>query len=724
MTTIVLPAALAELKEQHRWVYWKYERSRTGKPTKVPYQPSGARASTDDASTWSAFDAVAAVADGFDGIGFILTDSNIAAFDLDKCRDPATGDVDDWAQALVDRANSYSEVTPSGTGLRIIGRGDGDGIHRKLRVGTNGASCEVYRKATRYITVTGSVHRDSGLANIDAVIDAVITELGGEQSENTCENTRGTTDLPPMLESLLSIVGSGGYPSRSELFFAFITSARRARVSNDAIINACLDSAHDGCGIHEHCRENGGSAYVERQLARARTQVGDAPDAVIDEINKHHALVLAGDKAAVMKMESKTKFRLLKTAAFKQWYANQRVVVGDKSVAVGDHWLRHPRRRQFEGIEFAPSGGRPGYYNMWQSFAVEPREGDCSKFLAHLRDNVCSDDPALYNWVIGWFAHVFQHPEEKLDTALVLRGKMGVGKTKVGQVVGSLLGDHYALVSDPRYVTGQFNSHMASLLLLHADEAFWAGDKRGEGKLKDLVSGKQHFIEFKGIDPVLVKNLMRLFVTGNREWLVPAGFEERRFAALDVLDAHMQDYPYFAAIDAEMDNGGREALLHYLLNFDLSRINLREIPRTAALLEQQIETATPEQAWWLDTLKNGKLPGKMSDQNACRCNALYNHYIAHAQQQGARRRAIEVRIGAFLRKHVGEDVERKRITLQRVIARQEQPMERRFWCYTLPSLAECRERFANHLQQEIEWEDDDAEWEDDDAEWWEDDDRM
>ena len=712
MSAIILPTALIELKEQPHWVCWKNELSETGKPTKVPYQPSNVKASTKDASTWSTFDAVAAVANTFNGIGFVLTNSDIVAFDLDDCRDPATGNVDDWAEALVGRAGSYSEVTPSGAGLRIIGRGNGEEIHRKLKVGTDGASCEVYRKATRYITVTGTVYRDATLANIDSVIDAVITELDGDQRETAYEGATGATDLPPILESLLSIVGSGAYPSRSELLFVFITGAMRAGVGDGAIVDACLGSAHNGCGIYEHCRENGGNAYVERQVVRARERMaegGDTPDAVIDEINKHHALVLAGDKAAVMKMESETKFRLLKVAAFKQWYANQRVVVGDNTVAVGDHWLRHPRRRQFEGIEFAPSGGRPGYYNMWQGFTVEPRPGDCSKFLAHLRDNVCGNDPALNNWVVGWFAHIFQHPEEKLDTALVFRGKMGVGKTKVGQVIGSLLGDHYALVSDPRYVTGQFNSHMASLLLLHADEAFWAGDKRGEGKLKDLVSGKQHFIEFKGIDPVLVKNLMRLFVTGNPEWLVPAGFEERRFAALDVLDAHMQDYPYFAAIDAEMDGGGREALLHYLLNFDLSRINLREIPRTAALLEQKIETATPEQAWWLDTLKRGELPGKITDLNACRCSALYNHYINHAQQQGARRRAIEVSIGRFLRKYVGEDAVRRRLTFR---ASSQSATDSRCWCYTLPPLAECRDRFAEHLRQEIKWEEDNAEWED------------
>jgi hypothetical protein len=62
----------------------------------------------------------------------------------------------------------------------------------------------------------------------------------------------------------------------------------------------------------------------------------------------------------------------------------------------------------------------------------------------------------------------------------------------------------------PRYITGRFNSHLADCLLLHADEAFWAGDHAAEGKLKDLVTGHDHFIEYKGKEPVRVQNFVRL----------------------------------------------------------------------------------------------------------------------------------------------------------------------------------------------------------------------
>jgi hypothetical protein len=333
--------------------------------------------------------------------------------------------------------------------------------------------------------------------------------------------------------------------------------------------------------------------------------------------------------------------------------------------------------------------------------------------LKHLKENCAQGDTFLYNWIVGWFAQIAQQPTVKTGTALCLRGKQGVGKTKVGQVFGSLFEDHYELVADPRYIVGQFNAHLAQLLLLHADEAFWAGDKRAEGKLKDLVTGFKHRLEFKGVDPIIVQNLIRLFVTGNQDWLVPAGFGERRFAVIDVGEAHKEDHPYFAAIDKEMSEGGREALLHHLLNFDLFTVDLRTIPKTEALLEQIIETATPEQAWWLDTLKRGKLPRGMTEANTCPKRILFLRYIRHANLQGVRRRAIETKIGMFLNKYVGPELKGDEKKDYTVYNRHGHGFTEFGWVYTFPPLANCRARFAQEMQQEITWgkaDDAEAQW--------------
>ncbi|MBL7405596.1 hypothetical protein INQ30_24975, partial [Escherichia coli] len=119
-------------------------------------------------------------------------------------------------------------------------------------------------------------------------------------------------------------------------------------------------------------------------------------------------------------------------------------------------------------------------------------------------------------------------------TALVMRGKMGTGKTKIGEAIGSLFPSHYFLVDDARYVTGNFNAHMASCLLLQAEEAVWAGDKNAEGRLKSLVTAKTQMIESKGVDPIRLDNFVRLLMTSNEDWVIPAGKDERRFCVLDI----------------------------------------------------------------------------------------------------------------------------------------------------------------------------------------------
>jgi hypothetical protein len=737
-----LPPALASLEAQPRWVVWRYEQKPgSDKPTKVPYQARypAMKASSTNPETWGTHaEAVetfersrTGLRQTFDGVGFVLTDSEFAAFDIDNCRDKDTGIIHEKVWDLIRRCNSYTEITPSGTGLRIIGNylDDPKPGKKDPMPGANGVSIEVYPARGRYITITGN-HLEGTpetLADITGVINDTIAELdattssGEEDDDNNHEEDDATDDeLPASLTVRLYIRDGGagqphaGYQTRSELMFAFITDALRARIANKRIAKACLDQAHRGHAIYEHCSNQQQSlAYVQRQIARARDMIKEGNDASIAKLNENHALVLAGNKASVMKFEKidgRTRFRLLQIGAFKQWFANEHVTVGKKVMTIADYWLNHSQRRQYHGIEFAPAKARNDYYNLWREFTVQPREGDCTKFLAHLRDNVAQKNEDHYNWIVAWWAQIVQQPTEKPGTSLVIRGKPGTGKTKTGDVLGSLFGEHYELVADPRYITGQFNSHMASLLVLHADEAFWAGDKRAEGKLKDLITGRKHRLEFKGIDPILVDNHIRLFITANYDWVVPAAFEERRNAVFDISDAHLRDIDYFAAIDEEMNNGGREALLHHLLTFDLSKVNLRQIPRTEALLEQIVATATAEQSWWFDVLSSGTLPYGIDEPNICPKGTLYQRYIRHARLQGVSRRQIETTIGIFLKKVVGSELKNDEKKDYKVVDRHGRERVENGRVYRFLPLKACRERFAKAVGQQVSWNEPEAEW--------------
>ena len=139
-----------ELKCLSRWVGWKVA-ERDGKPTKLPVNPKTlALASATDEDTWSGFDeAVSAARQArLKGIGFVLC-APYTGIDLDRCRDTETGDIEPWAQEIVDSIRSYTEISPSGTGLHLIVRGT---------LPTNGrrrtGKIEMYDDG-RYFTITG-----------------------------------------------------------------------------------------------------------------------------------------------------------------------------------------------------------------------------------------------------------------------------------------------------------------------------------------------------------------------------------------------------------------------------------------------------------------------------------------------------------------------------------------------------------------------------------------
>jgi hypothetical protein len=121
---------IASLNDTPIWVAWQTENRADGKPTKVPYGPDGRRARADGPATWGKRPQVEAVAArlpkpyGKGGVGIefpALGDGrSLGGVDLDSCRDPATGAIEPWAHEIAALFNSYTEVSPSGTGAKVF----------------------------------------------------------------------------------------------------------------------------------------------------------------------------------------------------------------------------------------------------------------------------------------------------------------------------------------------------------------------------------------------------------------------------------------------------------------------------------------------------------------------------------------------------------------------------------------------------------------------------
>jgi putative DNA primase/helicase len=144
----------SELRSIQQWVCWRQE-PRDGKPTKVPKCafPITENASVSDPMTWATFKGALGAfqenQDKINGIGLVLTSElGLCGIDLDDCRDSSTGEINPKALEIVNLIGSYTEVSPSGTGLRIFLKGTIPGPRRR-----NG-NIELYDQG-RYLTVTG-----------------------------------------------------------------------------------------------------------------------------------------------------------------------------------------------------------------------------------------------------------------------------------------------------------------------------------------------------------------------------------------------------------------------------------------------------------------------------------------------------------------------------------------------------------------------------------------
>ena len=479
----------------------------------------------------------------------------------------------------------------------------------------------------------------------------------------------------------------------------------RLRGTEEEEIRSALVDLNQQASTHDHPNFADGPLPEEELEQILSSVLKLTPDETLEqeqdlvaELNKKHAVVMVGGKCLIANEQVNPAFgypdiTFSSQADFLARYLNRPVGRGQKRTTAGKVWLAHPNLRQYEGIVFAPGEEVPGYLNLDKGCAVQPQKGDCSRFLEHVQNNICKGDEEIGNYLIAWMADAVQNRARRTGIAVVLRGREGTGKGVFCNQFGSLFGPHFTQVTQAGHLTGHFNSHLKDKLIVYADEAFWAGDKKAEGVLKALITEDTIQIEMKGKDVITFRNHIRLLISSNQDWIVPAGNEARRFFVIDVGEARVQDQAYFGSVIDQMNNGGKEALLHYLLEYDLSGIALGSPPQTQALQDQKTYSASPVQNWWLERLIDGHT---MSEGNnwvtEVHTERLYEDYYECSEKIGIKRRASSMGFGKELRKLIPE-FERVRI----------QKDKQRHWVYRISDLEECRRHFDLITRGEHDW---------------------
>jgi hypothetical protein len=425
----------------------------------------------------------------------------------------------------------------------------------------------------------------------------------------------------------------------------------------------------------------------------------------IDQMNEKYGFAVLGGKSTIIEKYGSTDLKFMSPSAFHDLLNSKIIRTGDGKIKkLSKMWFESPERATYNAIDLLPEKETPkGVFNLWRGFSCTPLAKNekptkemlrgVALFKEHCLKNVCQDDKKLYRWLIGYFAHMIQKPWQKPLTALVFKGKKGVGKNAFIERVGNILGEHFLSAANKRYLVSNFNSHLAKLIFFVLDEAAASKDKHAEGVLKDLVTGSKHIIEQKGRDPFTCRNLVRPCVLSNENWVVPASEDERRFAIFNIGTGRQGDRKFFEEMRILIDEkGGNRLLLTALKNYDLSQIDLNDAPKTEGLLDQKVQSFDPLVMWFFESIKEEaflNLEFKDDWPNRISQRELRLAYIEYVRERNLR---DSITSPTLFTQHLREFCPKLKVV-----------SEGGKKSYAVPKLSTCKRDFDKFIGQRVDW---------------------
>jgi hypothetical protein len=166
------------------------------------------------------------------------------------------------------------------------------------------------------------------------------------------------------------------------------------------------------------------------------------------------------------------------------------------------------------------------------------------------------------------------------------KGPEGHRQDLFTEILARVIGRQNALITDDgNQLFAKFNWHLAGKVLLGAEEAFFAGDRKLNDRLKHLLTGGDIELEQKFGHRIRMKSMHRMIMTSNHANAIEITEDERRFFMLDVSDKRRGDDIYFVplwrAANGE-DDATLAAFMHELMTRDITNWKPEQAARNAA----------------------------------------------------------------------------------------------------------------------------------------------
>jgi hypothetical protein len=276
---------------------------------------------------------------------------------------------------------------------------------------------------------------------------------------------------------------------------------------------------------------------------------------------------------------------------------------------IDDFW-HTTATHQYDSTAFDPRPTSTNTLNFWVGHVSDPKPGNWVCIRDFLLQVLCNNDQSLFEYLIGYLAHMVQVPEEKPGVMIVLLGGQGTGKGVFFSLLRAIWPMTTLQVSKIDQVVGKFTSALERNYIICMDEALFAGDRAAIDNLKSIVTEQYLHIEQKFQPSRTIESVHRLFAASNHDHFAHVESDDRRFVFVRVSDTRQQDTVYFRAVANAISKPDTiKALVYYLKRKDISNFEVRVKPKTTEQLSQKIKSLQGFERFWYEVLCSGDLKG-------------------------------------------------------------------------------------------------------------------
>jgi len=268
-------------------------------------------------------------------------------------------------------------------------------------------------------------------------------------------------------------------------------------------------------------------------------------------------------------------------------------------------WNNNKLRRDVIGLKFDPCNiNNEKYYNIFKGFPYKlTNDIDDNKikpFIDHIKNIWANGKDSCSEYILNWFSHIFQKPNLKTKSCIVATGSQGNGKSIIVDKVGKLLGKKLFLsTASSDNIIGQFNEISAGKLLINMNEAIWGGNKKEQGKLKELITDQMRGFSNKNVKSYLLEDYSNIIVTSNERNPVPVEKTNRRFYIIEMKMERLNKTKAQSIVNVD-----DQILYNYFMNRDISNFNPEEFEHTKLEQEQKEFSQSSEVTFWLQVLQD------------------------------------------------------------------------------------------------------------------------